>query len=101
MGRLPERVADPGAVFWPVLRGVDFGVDGPPERRLTCFIRAISLCVYVCGREKERRVGGVFQGVACERRQHAVSDSRDPRRTWARVFESKRLCFEISTPHSS
>ena len=44
IGLFPERLEEPGAVFAPVLRGVvlaDRGVAGPPERRLTCFVRAI------------------------------------------------------------
>jgi hypothetical protein len=44
IGFFPERFDVPGAVFAPVLRGIVFvarGVAGPPERRLTCFVRAM------------------------------------------------------------
>ena len=45
-GLFPDRLDVPGVVFAPVLRGVVFdarGVAAPPERRLTCFVRAMTV----------------------------------------------------------
>lgn len=57
-GLLPARFSVPGAVLAPVRRGVVFvdrGVDGPPERRLTCFVRA--MIVEVGGVQDMRETG--------------------------------------------